>query len=422
MSSRHVAGIVSDSGEEEEEEVVTVKPTKTPKKRKAVISDDEQPPKKKKQQPQQQQQPEEAGRKKSPANSNKPSAEADDKAWQKAMELALTFLIPLKVSHEALTLLPDMGTHECFRKAAQAWLNERKTFVNLTYTTQKSFATMIGRFIFHFVLHACGLITTKWNPCGVVIWSHKCTAGSLKCLHGTAMISKEYIVEMDVGSENGQRALKENPERTKVTTNRWGRGIVQLKNDDAACCQHDAAMHSGNFSGKSCGLFFTESRKAVQAFGQISAFMKASYPKMDNAEERMLTLIQCECNWGIPKQLLGRQVCKMTPFQVNNLESYDPETIDNPRVLATVRNPSIMVFQCCNPVYRNSKATSQKNCDMKISAPDLVAALQLAKQMWSQYQSEKPSVVLQEFKWLPRYQYQTTILPTGEEDEDDVLF
>lgn len=135
MSSRHVAAIVSDSGEEEEE-VVNVKPTKTPKKRKVVIaSDDEQPlPKKKKQSPQhqqqqQQQQPEEAGKKKNAAS--KP-AEADDKAWQKAMELALTFLLPLKVSHEALTLLPDSGTHECFRKAAQAWLNERKTFVNLT--------------------------------------------------------------------------------------------------------------------------------------------------------------------------------------------------------------------------------------------------------------------------------------------------
>lgn len=430
MSARHEPAVVSDSSGEEEE-VVVLKPSKQAKKRRsAVASDDEKSspppvPAKKKRQQQQQQPSSSAGAvSKSPKSPLvvKSMFEHDDKTWQQAMELTLSFMVPLKVDHSALTLLPDQGTHDCFRKLAQAWLNDRKSYVNLTFTTQKSLATMIGRFLLQFILHACGLTTNKWNPCGCVVWDHGCCSGLLRCLHGTNMVNKEHVVEMDVGSENGQRALKEKPDKTKIVTNRWGRGMVQLRNEDAACCLHDAAMPSGMFSGKSCGMFYTDGGKAHEAFQQIAAFQRASYPKMFEAEKRLLTVINCDCNWGLPTQLLGRQVCKLTPFNMPNVDNLEKENVTDPKILATVNHPCILVFQCCNPVYRNAKATPQKNCDFKISAPDVIAALQLTKQMWFQYQKTKPTVAIEEFKWQSKYQYQTTILPHGEEDTDDTLF
>lgn len=253
MSARHEPAVASDSSSDEQE-VVVVKASKPRKRRAVVASDDERPPptstgsKKKRQQQQQSPPPPPPPSSQPPQPAVTPAKglpEADDKTWQKALELALSFMVPLKVDHECLTLLPDQGTYECFRKTAQAWLNERRSFLNLTFTTQKTMAGLIGRFLLQFILHTCGLITSKWNPSGVVVWEHKSGPSGLRCLHGTAMVTKDYVIEMDVSSENGQRALKEKPDRTKVVTNKWGRGVVQLRNDDAACCFQDAAMQSG---------------------------------------------------------------------------------------------------------------------------------------------------------------------------------
>ncbi|UZF96929.1 DNA binding protein [Bovine adenovirus 10] len=353
----------------------------------------------------------------------KKSKTVEEVDWQKAMDLAVQILQPLKVDIKELTLVPDAYKFRNFRKAMpKLGCNDKKIHLNLTFSTQKTVTTLMGRFIFSFVLRAGGMAPSNWNPTGCVIWNHKCL-DNLKCFHGLTMVSKDQLVEMDVTSENAQRALKETPQKAKITTNRWGRSIVQLKNEDAACCFHDASCNAGTFSNKSCGLFYTEGQKALQAFKQIMEFQKACYPKMANAMSHLLLPIKCDCNWGTGYMpLLGRQMCKVTPFSMSAAANVEKHLIDDPKLLATVQHPSILVFQCCNPVYRHSKANPQKNCDFKISAPDVILALQLAKQMWSSLINCPVPLVLEEFKWQTQYQYQNTILPVAYVDTDESLF
>lgn len=343
--------------------------------------------------------------------------------WQKAMDVAVSFLVPLKVDIKDLTLLPDAGTMECFRKGVQSWLNEQKRFVPLTFSTQKSLQTVVARFVFDFVLRAAEICPSDWNPNGCVVWEHKTNEEKLYCLHGLPMINKEQIVEMDINSENGQRALKESPERAKIVTNKWGRSVVQMKNADAMCCFYDLKSSLNSFSSESCGYFYSDGNKARQGFYQIRDFVKAMYPQMPKAGEMLLMPLVCECNYGhhvIP--LLGKQTCKVTPFALNAVSNIDRSLVEDAKVLATLNNPVVLVFQCCNPVYRNTKANPQKNCDFKISSTDVVMALQLAKQMWSSLTGTKASIVVQEFKWQPQYRVQNTLLPTGQDDADECLF
>lgn len=389
------------------------------KRNKVSESDDEQPSTSK------------AGLKKKPLEvSLSPAAKlsrqllsASELKWQKAMDSAVSILVPLKVDTKELTLLPDSGTMECLKKAAQAWMNERKKFIQLTFSTQKSVQTVMARFILDFILRSADILATDWSPTGCVVWEHKCEEDKLYCLHGLPMINKEQVVEMDINSENGQRALKETPERAKIVTNRWGRSVVQVRNTDAMCCFHDMKSSLNNFSPQSCGYFYTDGPKAIQAFRQISAFVKAIYPNMPKAGDLLLMPLVCECNYGYQTlPLLGRQTCKLTPFALSALSNIDRSMVDDAKVLATLNNPAVLVFQCCNPVYRNTKANPQKNCDFKISSPDVVMALQLAKQMWSSLIGTKPAISIPEFKWGPQYRVQNTILPVGQDDPDDALF
>lgn len=349
--------------------------------------------------------------------------DAQEQKWQRAMDLAAQMLVPLKVDVKGLTLLPDGSTLECFRRGAQAWLNERKISCQLTFSTQKSLLTVMARFLLDFVVKAAGLKTPEWNPCGCVIWQHRSGSEGLHCLHGLPMINKEQLVEMDLNSENGQRALRETPERAKITTNRWGRNVVQLRNDGAMCCSHDVGSAPNTFSARSCGLFYSEGSKAQQAFEQLKAFQKACYPRMGNAETHLLMPLVCDCGWGCRQvPLLGRQTCKITPFALSGSAALNPQLVEDPKILASVTHPAVLVFQCYNPVYRGSRGNPQKNCDFKISAPDVMLALQLTKQMWAALMQTRPPLTVPEFKWGPQFQVQNTIFPVGTEDDDESLF
>ena len=350
------------------------------------------------------------------------SLNSNEQKWQAAMDIALKILTAQKVSLNEFTLLPDVGTQEAFRKCVQSWLNEKKTFMPLLFTNHKTMTTMIARFILDFVLKSAELQTPNWNPTGVTIWKHGCDE-HLKCLHGLQMIAKEQLIEMDVGSENAQRALKDNPSNTKVVPNRWGRNVVQIRNSNAMACICDAGTAPNTFSNLSCGVFYTDGDKTLDAFRQAIAYMKASYPKMANAGTHLMFPICCDCTWGsntIP--LLGRQTCKMTAFAINSVSGIDKTKVTDSKVLATLDHPNMLVFQCYNPVYRNSKGNAQKNCDFKISHVDLVSSLQLAKKMWNEIIGKPAPLMLPEFRWDPKYQVQNTILPTGQQDDDDSLF
>lgn len=344
--------------------------------------------------------------------------------FQKAMDIAVTLLQPLKVDLKKLTMCPDTSTLECFTKGVQAWLTDQRTPLVLTFSTNKTFKSLVARLLFDMVVKAANLTTGAWNPSGCFVWRHKSNEErGLHCFHGSPMISKEHIIELDLTSENAQRALKETPEKTKVVANKWGRQVVQIKNDDAACCFADAGCSGGNFSAQSCGLFYTEGAKALMAFRQISAYQHASYPSMEGHDELMLAPLKCDCNWayvaGAP--LHGRQLCKVTPFAMSGTSNIDASQVEDKKILATLQNPAVLVFQCCNPVYRGSKANAAagKNCDFKISGPDVMSALQLAKKIWRTYCQDygEPPLRFQEFKWSTQYQVQNVVLPTGFEDE-----
>ncbi|ANQ44308.1 single-stranded DNA-binding protein [Human adenovirus 4] len=342
-------------------------------------------------------------------------------AWEKGMEIMNMLMERYRVESDLKSnfqLMPEQG--EVYRRICHLYINEEHRGIPLTFTSNKTLTTMMGRFLQGFV-HAHSQIAHKnWESTGCALWLHGCTEveGKLRCLHGTAMIHKEHMIEMDVASENGQRALKENPDRAKITQNRWGRSVVQLANNDARCCVHDAGCATNQFSSKSCGVFFTEGAKAQQAFKQLEAFMKAMYPGMNAAQAQMMLIpLHCDCNHKpgcVPT--MGRQTCKMTPFGMANAEDLDVDGITDATVLASVKHPALMVFQCCNPVYRNSRAQNAgPNCDFKISAPDLLGALQLTRKLWTDSFPDTllPKLLIPEFKWLAKYQFRNVSLPAG---------
>lgn len=344
--------------------------------------------------------------------------------WQRGMEVISKFSIPLKVDTSDLTFLPDVASVECFKKLCQAWLNEKRRHVPLTFTSHKTFVAVMARFLNSFVINYANLASHSWNVTGASIWRHQCLVpkAELKCFHGQPMIRREQMLELDVASEAGQRALRESPETAKIITNRFNRNVVQIKNEDAVCCVQDVKCNAGSFGSHSCGLFYSESRKAMQAFEQAAAFLEACYPKMPKSRTHLLIPVKCECNYISDAPLLGRQICKVTPFALTAAKGTDETLLSDPKLLASVRHPSVLVYQCCNPVYRSSKAASQKNCDFKISAPDMVSAVQLAKKMWLDIMDKPPNVLVPEFKWMAGLEFQNSILPTAFDDADDELF
>ncbi|AET87314.1 DNA binding protein [Human adenovirus 16] len=345
-------------------------------------------------------------------------------AWEKGMEVMAVLMERYRLDNDLRTsfkLMPEQ--HEQYKRICHQYVNEEHRGIPLTFSSMKTLTVMMGRFMQGLVHSYSEIAHNNWECTGCALWAHGCTdyEGKVKCLHGTIMIQKDHIIEMDVASENGQRAMKENPDRAKITQNRWGRNVVQLANNDARCCVNDANCATNQFSSKSCGMFYTEGSKAQEAFKQYEAFMKAVYPGITPDQARMMLIpIHCDCNHKPGcAPVMGRQTCKMTPFGMANAEDLDVTTISDPTVLASVRHPALMVFQCCNPVYRNSRVQNAgPNCDFKISAPDLLGALQLTRKLWQDTFPEipVPKLVIPEFKWQNRLQFRNVSLPAGHYD------
>lgn len=345
-------------------------------------------------------------------------------AWEKGMEVMAVLMERYRLDNDLRTsfkLMPEQ--HEQYKRICHQYVNEEHRGIPLTFSSMKTLTAMMGRFMQGLVHSYSEIAHNSWECTGCALWAHGCTdyEGKVKCLHGTIMIQKDHIIEMDVASENGQRAMKENPDRAKITQNRWGRNVVQLANNDARCCVNDANCATNQFSSKSCGMFYTEGSKAQEAFKQYEAFMKAVYPGITPDQARMMLIpIHCDCNHKPGcAPVMGRQTCKMTPFGMANAEDLDVTTISDPTVLASVRHPALMVFQCCNPVYRNSRVQNAgPNCDFKISAPDLLGALQLTRKLWQDTFPEipVPKLVIPEFKWQNRLQFRNVSLPAGHFD------
>ncbi|AGK27140.1 DBP [Baboon adenovirus 3] len=344
-------------------------------------------------------------------------------AWEKGMEAMMILMEKFHVPHEdraTFKFLPEQGP--VYRKICQTWLNEEHRGLALTFTSNKTFTEMMGRFLMAYMQSYAGVVQKNWEATGCAVWQHRSAKedGVLCCFHGTEMIRKEHVTEMDVTSENGQKALKENPGKAKVVQNRWGRNVVQIRNDDARCCPEDVSCGPNVFSGKSCGLFYTEGLKAQMAFRQLEAFLRASYPEMQRGQGRILIPLRCDCLHKpdvIPR--MGRQMCKVTPYGLSNADDLDVAEVNDATALASIKYPSVLVFQCANPVYRNSRGGAAPNCDFKISGPDIIGALQLVRQFWKENMEDKPlpKMIIPEFRWHPRFQYRNVALPSSHGDD-----
>ncbi|AAB88712.1 DNA binding protein, partial [Murine adenovirus 1] len=210
-------------------------------------------------------------------------AEEEEACWQTARELLHKMCLVLKVDGKQCTFLPNAQTAELFRKLSHSWLLQQKLVPSLTFSTLRSFTMQMGRFVFAMLLQAAGISPvdfaahTLGNVTGVAAWKHNCST-TLHCLHGTAMSPKDHQVELDVTTEGGQRALKEQGSAACVQTNRWGRSVVRVTYD-AVVCAMDASVAFNQPTNKSCGFCFTDAKKALKGFKQAIAFQQALYPQ-----------------------------------------------------------------------------------------------------------------------------------------------
>ncbi|QHR77502.1 DBP [Squirrel monkey adenovirus] len=343
------------------------------------------------------------------------------------MLVLLTNKFKVSLPPEGLNMAPV--DFEMMSKACQAWLNSRRNTPAFTFTSHKTFVHMMGRMLWQLMVNFSGLQVEPdgWNPTGCVMWAHGSTLREeeVRCLHGLQMIKKEQTLEMDVNSEAGQRALKEQSGQSKIIQNRWGRNVVQLRNENAVVCLHDAATPNGVFSNLSCGMAYSDVYKAQVGFQQFGAYLRACYPGAERGLDCLLLPLTCFCNHDPHSGVVtGRQVCKLTPFSIPNCEGIDPAEVSDPVMRASAKYPVVLVSQCCNPVYRNAKASTQRNCDFKISLPDLLASVQLARNMFLDvFEGERlPPMKFPEHKWSPRLQYRNVTFPGRVDDGCKDLF
>lgn len=375
--------------------------------------------------------PAHAGRTTASAAAAQPTPSVEQK-WQRGRDLVEKLFQPLKCDPSKVTLLPDAETLSAIRGACQAWMNTRRQNPQLNFSTRLSFAEQMARFVLQMILQATDEIGRDVTGCAV--WKQPVDYSAddnvskptpVRCYHGEMLIPREHTIEMSVTSEAGKRALSEQPELAKVVQNEWGRSVVRICHDDALMCIKDAQMPSGQHGQESCGLFFSDAVKLRTCLAQYAAFQKACFPGMGDeaAGKHLAVVLRCRCNWSAscapkPVTQLGRQTCRLIPYQLSSASQLDAESLEDERLKASVYYPCLLVFNCCNPVFRGSRSAGAgqcetQSCDWKLSAPDLLNAVQMAKNMWRDLLPAEPLPPLRipELRWHNSLRFQPALLP-----------
>lgn len=271
---------------------------------------------------------------------------------------------------------------------------------------------MVGGRILFAAICCKAQVKTPFNASGCSLWNHQWACdgedddqAKVRCFHGDLMLRKENVMELLPSSEAGISALRDG--KGTLSTNRWGKQSVRVKQETAAVCCCDNAQKFGNFSKSSCGLNFTDSAKACMAMRNACGSTEVMFPGAANASHLLFMPLQCECNYG-GKSCMGRQVCKLTPFSVPGLENLAATEVDALHA-PFVRNPAVFVFQCCN--FTTSKRSNQKSCDFKLSHLDLLGALATARKLWSLTFNESMPITFEVFKWGPEKRVKNAALP-----------
>lgn len=332
--------------------------------------------------------------------------EAVEGKFQAALEVLHKLGSALKVDTASFTFHPEQP--ECDKLFA-AYFKKQKH--SCTYSSPKTLCLVGGRIVYAAV---CNLVelTPNFNTSGCALWEHG-WGSNLKCYHGEGMCRKKNEIEMAATSEAGASALKEG--RGIVETNRWGRQVVKIVQENFVICMQDLQQRFNQHSVNSCGLSFTDSDKARTAMENSKGLTSLIFPqaKMD---KYLFIPVFCECNSG-GKVILGRQLPKTTPYALSGTEGLKEEDV-NPVQAVSVRHPAVFVFQCCNA----SGGKGKNGCEFKISHPDLLQVLNMVRRMWSEIMGTPLPITFPRFKWNQNLRVQSALLPEGSVNEEENPF
>ncbi|ASU50644.1 DNA binding protein [Odocoileus adenovirus 1] len=340
-------------------------------------------------------------------SSKKGRSEIDEmqQKMQAALEILAKFGDFVKVDTTQMKFNPEEGDCE---KLFSQYLKKMKT-INLIYSTTKSMGVVGGRMLYSAICKQVSL-NPNFNASGCYLWYNDWSETRTRCFHGDFMFKKVNEIEMAPTSDMGAQALKEG--RGIICSGRMNKQVVKVIQENYVICAEDAQQRFGQCSSKSCGLNFSDEKKALTAMQNALETTKAVFPNA-KVGNMLFILGQCECNYG-GKIITGKQLPKITAYSITGLEGIDVQ--DVPKVqAAAILHPVVFVFQCCNYQYSN-KRNSGRFCEMKISLPDLLQCLTLVRKFWFECMGMPLPIQFPQFKWSQCFQVKNTVLPMIEED------
>ncbi|UVZ42957.1 DBP [Siadenovirus carbocapituli] len=351
---------------------------------------------------------------------------------QRAMQIAAA-LSGLFGCQADINILP---TADFWTKLAESFVKKNKPGLCLTVSNPKSFYHFIGRLLASFA-YTDSELRCHFNALGACIWVHQWeNAGSdfvMRCYHGQKMLNKPITYNFTPSSDEGARALLSGEGKLEKGKNQ--KDVVKLTNSENYVCPFDKncvfpVIHTTN----SCGLSFGNKNKAQAAFSHNIEWTCGMFPKARKSEieTKMIIITRCFCNFGIETIQLGRQLCKITPFEIPGSMDLDEDTCPDGMLKATAKYKTTFVFQCCNPMnLRKLKSEdATKHCDFKLSMIDIRVGMKLAKEAWNKLREtlpeqnlSQPKLELPLFSFDPkRHGFKNAIVALHEATEDDDPF
>lgn len=336
-----------------------------------------------------------------------------DANYQTAMKFA-SAMSGLFACQADVNVLP---TSEYWAKLVESYCKKNKPDLRMTISNFKTFYTLTGRFLSTYVYEESGLLC-HFDAIGACVWVHhweKTDDGlTIRCFHGLKMINKPITYTLSPDSEEANKALQSG--EGKIEKGKNQKDIVKLVNTENIVCPNDKdvtfpVLHANN----SCAMNFSNYRKANLAFLHNFHWTAAMFPKANKAdlESKMIIITKCFCNYGAEVPQIGRQLCKMTAYEIPGSGELDEEQCNSEMLKATAKYKNTFVFQCCNPTFKKSNRNERndlgKHCDFKISLIDVRVAMNISKEMWSktreavaEFEIAEPKLKLPIFSFDPK--------------------
>lgn len=300
-------------------------------------------------------------------------------------------------------------------KLVESYCKKYKPNLLLTISTFKSFYHFTGRLLSSYVFEDCSLVC-HFNALGANIWLHQWEKEndelfSFRCFHGLKMVNKPITYNLSPSSEEAVRAIMSGEGKLEKGKNQ--KDVVKLTNSENIVCSYDKdvqypTIHASN----SCGINFSNHRKAKLAFLHNVHWTAAMFPKANrnDLETKMIIVTKCFCNYGTENPQIGRQLCKITAYEIPGSGDLDEDFCTNQMLKATAQYKNTFVFQCCNPAFKKvNKSETGKHCDFKLSLIDVRLAMKVSKEIWlktkesiPEFELSDPKIKLPLFTFDPR--------------------